>query len=71
MVVAKCGPSYRIFRGPYDGNKRSTPFASYAQVVEFTIGVNNNSQGPLGFLLVGRRTAHTLWRTLEPLGSGP
>ena len=69
--VADCGGDYRITRGPYDADKKTTPFANYAQVTEFTISVAHNSEGSLGFLIVGRRTRHQPWRTLEGLGTGP
>lgn len=69
--VAECGRDYRITRGPYDADKATTQFANFAQVSEFTISVAHNSEGSLGFLIVGRRTRHQPWRTLEGLGSGP
>ena len=69
--VSKCGPSYKLGRGPYDADKATSPYADYAQVVEFTIRVTGNSEGTLGFLLVGRRTRHAPWRTLGSLGTGP
>ena len=71
MFVARCGSDYAISRGPLDGEKAATPFATYADVVEFNISVRNNDEGSLGFLEVGRKTVRSPWRTLAPLGTGP
>lgn len=73
MYVARCGADYAVSRGPFDGDKgsRGPPFATYADVVEFNISVSHNDEGSLGFLLVGRKTTQSPWRTLERLGTGP
>ena len=40
---------------------QTSGFASYAQVRELTIAVADNSEGSLGFLIVGRRAGHGPW----------
>jgi len=66
-----CGSDYSIEKGPYDADKSTTAYASYAQVVEYTLNVTNNKEGPVAFLMVGERLAGGTWRTLGPPGTGP
>lgn len=66
-----CGSDYTIAKGPYDADKATTPYASYAQMVEYTLNVKNNGEGALAFLWVGRRTARSSWQTLGQPGTGP
>ena len=66
-----CGSDYSISRGPYDGDKPTTQYASYAQVVEYTLNVKNNSEGGIAFVMVGQRTAGGSWQTLGSPGTGP
>ena len=71
VYLSECGSDYTIARGPYDGDKASTPFAGYAGLVEFVLHVHGNSEGSLAFLLVGHRTPRGQWRTLGRPGTGP
>jgi cytochrome c556 len=66
-----CGDSYKISRGPFDADKETTGYASYARVVEWSLDVRENSEGSIAFLLVGERTPHGRWRTLGRPGTGP
>ena len=66
-----CGSDYRISKGPYDADKATTGYASFARVVEYTLNVKDNAEGSLAFLMVGKRTPGTPWRTLGPPGTGP
>jgi hypothetical protein len=69
--LSKCGTDYTIWRGPYDGDKQASAFASYNSLVEVALNVADNSEGPVAFLLVGQRTARGQWRTLGRPGTGP
>ena len=69
--LSRCGTDYTIWRGPYDGDKQTTPFASYNALVEVALNVHDNGEGPVAFLLVGQRTARGQWRTLGRPGTGP
>jgi hypothetical protein len=51
--------------GPYDGDKVGTRYASYAEVVEFTIERDNKTR----FVLVGRSEASSAWRVLTADGA--
>lgn len=69
--LSKCGSDYTIWRGPYDGDKQTTSFASYNGLVDVALTVRDNSEGSVAFLLVGQRTAGGQWRTLGRPGTGP
>jgi hypothetical protein len=69
--LSKCGNDYTIWRGPYDGDKQSSAFASYNALVEISLNVRDNSEGPVAFLLVGQRVPRGPWRTLGRPGTGP
>ena len=69
--LSRCGSDYTIWRGPYDGDKQTTPFASYNALVEVSLNVRDNSEGPVAFLLVGQRSPRGQWRTLGRPGTGP
>lgn len=71
MFVARCGGDYKISRGPYAADKGASAYPGYADLVEFDVSVRDNDEGSLGFLLVGRETAQSSWRTLGTLGAGP
>lgn len=66
-----CGPAYRIQAGPFDADKSTSPYANYAHVVEYRLRVKNNAEGPIAFLMVGKRAAGDKWHTLGPPGTGP
>jgi len=66
-----CGSAYGIERGPYDADASTSPYASYARVVEYTLSVGNNQEGSIGFLMVGQQHSGGRWRTLGAPGSGP
>jgi hypothetical protein len=66
-----CGSDYTISKGPYDADKSTTEYASYAQVVEYTLNVEDNNEGSVAFLMVGERQVSGMWRTLGPPGTGP
>lgn len=66
-----CGSDYSVAIGPYDGDKATTPYASYAHLLEYRLNVKNNAEGSLAFWEVGQRTAASPWRTLGPPGTGP
>jgi hypothetical protein len=68
--VRTCGPNYSIQSGPYDAGNPGTPNANYAHVVEYSINVKHNQEGPVAFVLVGQRRAGETWHTLNP-GTGP
>jgi hypothetical protein len=68
--LSKCGTDYKIWRGPYDGDKQSTAFASYHALVEVALNVRDNSEGPVAFLLIGQRAPRGPWRTLGRPGTG-
>ncbi len=69
--VQDCGSDYSIAKGPYDADKSTTEYASYTQVVDYTLNVTDNKQGPVAFLMVGERLTGGTWRTLGPPGTGP
>jgi hypothetical protein len=69
--LSRCGTDYTIWRGPYDGEKQSTEFASYNALVEVSLKVHDNSEGTVAFLLVGQPIAGAQWRTLGRPGTGP
>jgi hypothetical protein len=54
-----------VVRGPYDGDKQSSRYASYAEVVEFTIERDNKTR----FVLVGKEKAVSPWRVLTADGA--
>lgn len=66
-----CGSDYRISKGPYDADKATTGDASFARVVRVHAERQGQRRGSVAFLMVGQRTARTLWRTLGPPGTGP
>jgi hypothetical protein len=66
-----CGSDYSIEKGPYDADKSTTAYASYSQVVEYTLNVKDNKEGPVAFLMVGQRLTGGTWHTLSPPGTGP
>jgi hypothetical protein len=66
-----CGSNYTLAKGPYHADKSTTPYARYAQVVEYTLDVANNGVDSQGFLEVGQRVAGGTWRTHGSLGTGP
>jgi hypothetical protein len=69
--LKRCGRDYRIQKGAFDADKSTSPYASYAQVVEYSLRVTNNAEGGIAFLIVGKRAAGDKWHTLGPPGTGP
>lgn len=57
-----------VVNGPYDGDKASTRYAAYADVVGFQV---RYSAQRTRFLLVGRETQESAWRVLDGEGTGP
>jgi hypothetical protein len=69
--LRKCGSDYTIAKGPFNGYKSATPYANYAQLVEYDLNVTNNSEGSLAFMEVGQRVAGGSWQTMGRPGTGP
>lgn len=69
--LKRCGPDYRIQAGPFDADKSTSSYANYARVVEYRLGVKDNAEGGIAFLMVGKRAAGDKWHTLGPPGTGP
>lgn len=66
-----CGRDYRIQKGPFDADKSTSSYANYAEVVEYSLRVEENEEGTIAFLMVGKRAAGDKWHTLGPPGTGP
>lgn len=69
--LKRCGRDYHIQKGPFDADKSTSAYASYAQVVEYSLRVKNNAEGGIAFLMVGKRATGDKWHTLGPPGTGP
>ena len=69
--LRRCGSDYTIAGGPHDGDKATTPYASYSNLVEYVLAVKNNLEGDTAFEEVGQRVAGGSWQTLGLPGTGP
>lgn len=69
--LSQCGADYKVTKGPYDGEKRSSAYTSYyGEILEYTLRVSNNPEHSPLWVLVGQRAKEAPWTTLE-LGTGP
>ncbi len=69
--LRSCGSSYSIWHGPFDADKATAGYASYANAVEYSLNVKNNDEGAVPVVIVGQRVAGGSWRTLGAPGTGP
>jgi hypothetical protein len=54
---------------PFDAETSTSSYANYAQVVEYSLRVDNNAEGGIAFLMVGELAAGEKWHTLGPPGT--
>ncbi len=69
--LSRCGADYKVRKGPYPGEKRSSAYPNYyGEILEYSLIIKNNPELHEESVLLGQRSKGAPWTTLE-VGTGP